>query len=155
MEEAISRAKIRHCPKCKKAFLKESGCNKMTCGCGAKSCEWRTKHSANIFDDFLLTCVSFLCLKGYICRVSINDYSHFCQKVRTLSIWRATVCSIVISYPVIELASLPAPEMQEVSFVDKRGRGKCLDDSAVDLLSSFLVSKSRDRTTNVLCVKQE
>ena len=40
VEEAISQAKIRYCPKCKKAFLKESGCNKMTCGCGTKSCEY-------------------------------------------------------------------------------------------------------------------
>ena len=40
VEEAISQAKIRHCPNCKKAFLKESGCNKMTCACGTKSCEY-------------------------------------------------------------------------------------------------------------------
>lgn len=39
VEEAISQAKIRHCPKCKKAFLKESGCNKISCGCGHKMCE--------------------------------------------------------------------------------------------------------------------
>eukprot|EP00977_Amphora_coffeiformis_P003498 scaffold655_cov162-Amphora_coffeaeformis.AAC.19 len=54
VEEAISRAKIRHCPKCNKAFLKESGCNKITCGCGHKIC--------------------------YVCRASVKDYSHFCQK---------------------------------------------------------------------------
>lgn len=39
VEEAISQAKIRKCPKCKKAFLKDSGCNKITCGCGHKICE--------------------------------------------------------------------------------------------------------------------
>jgi TRIAD3 protein (E3 ubiquitin-protein ligase RNF216) len=40
VEEAMSEAKIRKCPKCKKRFVKESGCNKMTCTCGAisKSC---------------------------------------------------------------------------------------------------------------------
>lgn len=56
VEEAISQAKIRHCPRCKKAFVKESGCNKISCGCGTKIC--------------------------YICRKTIDGYGHFCQKVR-------------------------------------------------------------------------
>jgi hypothetical protein len=38
VEEAISAAKIRKCPNCKKAFIKSDGCNKITCGCGTKSC---------------------------------------------------------------------------------------------------------------------
>jgi E3 ubiquitin-protein ligase RNF216 len=53
VEEAISAAKIRECPSCKKSFIKSDGCNKIRCGCGA-----------------------FLC---YICREKIQDYSHFCQ----------------------------------------------------------------------------
>jgi TRIAD3 protein (E3 ubiquitin-protein ligase RNF216) len=54
VEEAISEAKIRKCPKCKTPFVKTEGCNKMTCRCGVKIC--------------------------YICRKQVADYSHFCQK---------------------------------------------------------------------------
>lgn len=56
VEEAISQAKIRTCPKCKKSFIKSDGCNKMVCPCGLKLC--------------------------YICRQPVpkqNPYSHFCQ----------------------------------------------------------------------------
>ena len=34
VEEAITDAKVRRCPTCKKSFIKDSGCNKITCGCG-------------------------------------------------------------------------------------------------------------------------
>jgi TRIAD3 protein (E3 ubiquitin-protein ligase RNF216) len=56
VEEAISCAKIRTCPKCKTSFVKTDGCNKMTCRCGLKLC--------------------------YICRQPVpkqDPYSHFCQ----------------------------------------------------------------------------
>lgn len=53
VEEAISDALIRKCPSCKRPFVKESGCNKITCGCGTKCC--------------------------YLCMKVIRDYSHFCQ----------------------------------------------------------------------------
>lgn len=56
IEEAISRAKIRTCPKCQTSFVKSDGCNKMTCRCGLKMC--------------------------YICRQPVpkhDPYSHFCQ----------------------------------------------------------------------------
>jgi TRIAD3 protein (E3 ubiquitin-protein ligase RNF216) len=56
VEEAISRAKIRTCPKCKRSFIKSDGCNKMKCPCGLMMC--------------------------YICRKPVpknNPYSHFCQ----------------------------------------------------------------------------
>ena len=55
VEEAISSAKIRTCPRptCGKKFVKESGCNKITCACGALVC--------------------------YICRREITGYEHFCQ----------------------------------------------------------------------------
>jgi TRIAD3 protein (E3 ubiquitin-protein ligase RNF216) len=52
VEEAMTRALMRNCPKCQKAFIKEHGCNKMTCpNCRTVSC--------------------------YICRKIINGYEHF------------------------------------------------------------------------------
>lgn len=56
IEEAISLAKIRTCPKCHTSFVKSDGCNKMTCRCGLKMC--------------------------YICRQPVpktDPYSHFCR----------------------------------------------------------------------------
>ena len=41
----------RTCYRCKKKFVKEDGCNKMTCTCGAKMC--------------------------YVCRQPVTDYMHF------------------------------------------------------------------------------
>eukprot|EP01135_Chromosphaera_perkinsii_P009633 Nk52_evm83s1810 gene=Nk52_evmTU83s1810 len=63
VEEEMSRAMIRSCPKCGTEFLKEDGCNKMRCPkCRALSC--------------------------YICRELINlegqaAYTHFCQHPRS------------------------------------------------------------------------
>ncbi|KAK7020526.1 hypothetical protein R3P38DRAFT_2970000 [Favolaschia claudopus] len=55
IEEAMTRALMRNCPKCQKAFIKEMGCNKMTCpNCNSLSC--------------------------YICRKLINGYDHFAQQ---------------------------------------------------------------------------
>ncbi|KAI6141308.1 hypothetical protein BKA82DRAFT_4204623 [Pisolithus tinctorius] len=52
VEEAMTRALMRNCPKCQKAFIKELGCNKMTCpNCHTQSC--------------------------YICRQIVNGYEHF------------------------------------------------------------------------------
>ncbi|KAF9009905.1 hypothetical protein BDQ17DRAFT_1347118 [Cyathus striatus] len=68
IEEAMSQALMRNCPKCKKAFLKEDGCNKMKCPfCGTLSC--------------------------YVCRSAINDtgYDHF---TRTESDQSPTIKSI-------------------------------------------------------------
>ncbi|KAI0001329.1 hypothetical protein BJV74DRAFT_819893 [Russula compacta] len=52
IEEAMTRALMRNCPKCQKAFVKEYGCNKMTCTyCRTLSC--------------------------YVCRSIIKGYDHF------------------------------------------------------------------------------
>ncbi|KAF8064103.1 hypothetical protein FPV67DRAFT_1782451 [Lyophyllum atratum] len=54
VEEAMTEALKRDCPKCKKSFIKESGCNKMTCpNCQTLSC--------------------------YVCRQAIKGYDHFNQ----------------------------------------------------------------------------
>ena len=59
IEEAMTQARIRHCPKgCKKVFYKIEGCNRMTCP----------------------TCQTHMC---YVCRKEIPEsvgYKHFCQK---------------------------------------------------------------------------
>ncbi|KAJ6623544.1 hypothetical protein B0H10DRAFT_1786528 [Mycena sp. CBHHK59/15] len=55
IEEAMTRALMRNCPKCQKAFIKEQGCNKMTCP----------------------NCMSLSC---YICRKLITGYEHFAQQ---------------------------------------------------------------------------
>ncbi|KAF8626780.1 hypothetical protein AX15_004689 [Amanita polypyramis BW_CC] len=52
VEEAMSAAMMRSCPKCKKPFIKEYGCNKITCtSCGTFSC--------------------------YVCRQVVDNYEHF------------------------------------------------------------------------------
>lgn len=54
VEEAMTKALMRNCPKCGQNFVKESGCNKMTCPkCRALSC--------------------------YVCRKLIQGYEHFDQ----------------------------------------------------------------------------
>lgn len=51
IEARLTEAMIRRCHNCQKAFVKEFGCNKMTCTCGASSC--------------------------YVCRAPDIDYDHF------------------------------------------------------------------------------
>ncbi|RZB39510.1 uncharacterized protein BDFB_012314, partial [Asbolus verrucosus] len=51
IENKMTEALLRECWKCSRKFYKESGCNKMTCLCGARMC--------------------------YICKQPVNDYSHF------------------------------------------------------------------------------
>ncbi|CAI6246460.1 unnamed protein product [Periconia digitata] len=52
VEEAMSAALIRHCNKCKQPFVKEYGCNKMTC-----------THCRNV--------------QCYVCSKNVVDYRHF------------------------------------------------------------------------------
>ncbi|KAF7634563.1 hypothetical protein Mgra_00006011 [Meloidogyne graminicola] len=56
LEKQLNEAVIRKCPRCGIQFMKELGCNKMTCRCGMTQC--------------------------YICRESGIGYDHFCPHVR-------------------------------------------------------------------------
>ncbi|KAK5165469.1 uncharacterized protein LTR77_008998 [Saxophila tyrrhenica] len=57
VEEAMTAALIRSCNKCKKTFIKDYGCNKMSCNsCGNKQC--------------------------YVCSKDVHDYNHFDQTTR-------------------------------------------------------------------------
>eukprot|EP00667_Euglena_gracilis_P006308 EG_transcript_6363 len=68
VEEAMARVTMRVCPDCGLHFQKESGCNKMTCRCGATMC--------------------------YLCRASLRDvgYAHFCPHPRTIPGTRCGQC---------------------------------------------------------------
>jgi hypothetical protein len=60
IEEELSEALVRVCPKCKARFLKSDGCNKISCQCGTLLC--------------------------YVCRETIPPkigYSHFCAHTRS------------------------------------------------------------------------
>jgi hypothetical protein len=58
VEQAMSMAIKRVCPRCNTSFVKNSGCNKLTCPCGYKMC--------------------------YVCRADLGDegYRHFCDHFR-------------------------------------------------------------------------
>ena len=55
VEESMSAAVIRQCPRCKTATIKEEGCNKVSCTCGAMICDFCgkdiTKEGYNHFSD--------------------------------------------------------------------------------------------------------
>ncbi|KAJ3033911.1 hypothetical protein HDV00_005651 [Rhizophlyctis rosea] len=55
IEEAMTEALLRECPKCSKKYYKTEGCNRMTCDCGQNMC--------------------------YCCRAALgpNPYTHFAQ----------------------------------------------------------------------------
>ncbi|KAK3939831.1 putative E3 ubiquitin-protein ligase ARI4 [Diplogelasinospora grovesii] len=75
VEQAMSMAIKRVCPRCNTSFVKESGCNKLTCTCGYKMC--------------------------YVCRKNISGsdgpdagYQHFCQHFRPLGyLTQCTECN--------------------------------------------------------------
>ncbi|RYP41765.1 hypothetical protein DL767_000781 [Monosporascus sp. MG133] len=58
VEQAMSLAVKRVCPRCGTSFVKSAGCNKLSCPCGYRMC--------------------------YVCRADIgrDGYSHFCQHFR-------------------------------------------------------------------------
>ncbi|KHN95718.1 RING finger protein (Zin) [Metarhizium album ARSEF 1941] len=58
VEQAMSMAVKRVCPRCSTSFVKNAGCNKLTCPCGYKMC--------------------------YVCRADLGDegYRHFCDHFR-------------------------------------------------------------------------
>lgn len=58
VEQAMSMAIKRVCPRCNTSFVKNAGCNKLTCPCGYKMC--------------------------YVCRADLSEegYRHFCDHFR-------------------------------------------------------------------------
>jgi hypothetical protein len=58
VEQAMSMAVKRVCPRCSTSFVKTAGCNKLTCPCGYKMC--------------------------YVCRADLTEegYRHFCEHFR-------------------------------------------------------------------------
>lgn len=62
VEAARTRALKRTCPRCGLGFIKESGCNKMTCVCGYTMC--------------------YVCRQGLGRDEGGEGYSHFCQHFR-------------------------------------------------------------------------
>ncbi|KAL6860231.1 hypothetical protein ACO1O0_004257 [Amphichorda felina] len=58
IEQAMSMAVKRVCPRCNTSFVKNAGCNKLTCPCGYKMC--------------------------YVCRADLTEegYRHFCDHFR-------------------------------------------------------------------------
>ncbi|KAI8819262.1 uncharacterized protein EV422DRAFT_123217 [Fimicolochytrium jonesii] len=66
IEEAMTQALLRECPKCKNKFYKEEGCNKMTCSCGQQMC--------------------------YICRQPVKGYDHFLDKTMNPRGNKANTC---------------------------------------------------------------
>ncbi|KAH6659388.1 hypothetical protein BKA67DRAFT_12531 [Truncatella angustata] len=57
VEEAMTRALVRECNQCGQPYVKEDGCNKITCTrCGTLQC--------------------------YVCRQTVKDYSHFNDRTR-------------------------------------------------------------------------
>ncbi|KAL8681631.1 MAG: hypothetical protein Q9186_002300 [Xanthomendoza sp. 1 TL-2023] len=53
IEEARSQALLRQCGKCKRTVMKDRGCNKMTCACGAFICDYCGKDiSKELYNHF-------------------------------------------------------------------------------------------------------
>ncbi|KAI3413826.1 hypothetical protein GPALN_011307 [Globodera pallida] len=69
LEKKLNEAVIRKCPRCGLPFMKDEGCNKMTCRCGMKQC--------------------------YLCRQSNIDYGHFCRHFRDPKVpnWKCNLCN--------------------------------------------------------------
>eukprot|EP00842_Homolaphlyctis_polyrhiza_P006997 jgi/Hompol1/887/HPOL_002591-RA len=65
LEEAMTMALLRECPKCGNKFMKEEGCNKMTCPCGQISC--------------------------YVCKKAIGGYDHFNNQPGGCPLWDDSV----------------------------------------------------------------
>ncbi|KAK8198015.1 uncharacterized protein BKA78DRAFT_307331 [Phyllosticta capitalensis] len=79
VENAISNAVKRTCPRCHTSFIKSTGCNKLVCVCGFAMC--------------------------YICRAEIGDgegYAHFCPHFRERPGERCSSCDKCDLYQVDE-----------------------------------------------------
>ncbi|KAL9000092.1 MAG: hypothetical protein Q9169_001167 [Polycauliona sp. 2 TL-2023] len=76
IEEARTQALLRSCPKCKKTIMKEGGCNKMTCSCGAYICDYCGKDiTSQLYGHFSDSPTSFRIPGIKKCPTYDNDYT--------------------------------------------------------------------------------
>ncbi|ORY88090.1 hypothetical protein BCR35DRAFT_302003 [Leucosporidium creatinivorum] len=103
VERARSEAVKRVCGRCGLSFVKEGGCNKMSCRCGAASC--------------------------FVCRQEISDtegYAHFCQHFRAVRFTlgdctECTKCNLWRAPDDDQAAAVAAKEAQERWSKERRG----------------------------------
>ncbi|RXW21484.1 hypothetical protein EST38_g4390 [Candolleomyces aberdarensis] len=106
IEESMTKALLRNCPSCPNAFIKEDGCNKMTCpGCGTTSC--------------------------YVCRKRINNgYNHFYNNHRR-GIAANGRCPLWDAKPLQELHTQEVQAAYERIIIAEQGQGPVAGPSVV------------------------
>lgn len=103
IEQAMSLAIKRTCPRCNTSFVKSSGCNKLTCVCGYQMC--------------------------YVCRKDIGaggeGYRHFCDHFRATGTRGCTECDKCDLYQCEDeqLSLKKAKEQAEAKWLEKEGAG--------------------------------
>lgn len=89
-EEKMAMAKIRICHRCKAKFMKEEGCNKMTCKCGATMCYVCRKPNVSLSRNTSTMC--YLCHEPIIFFRYINICYNCCKLNVSLFHKFSTVC---------------------------------------------------------------
>jgi hypothetical protein len=107
IERRLDEAVKRTCPRCNTSFVKDGGCNKMTCSvCGYKMC--------------------------YLCRADVRDklYKHFCTHFRAVPGTACKSCSLCslfqdeVEDEIIQVARAAAEEEWERRQQEKYSRDR-------------------------------